>query len=182
MPPQHKQHLAEGRHADEPRRAVRGERTDGPGPRLSGWTRALVAAAGLALSPACAPSEAPPDPVLAFLLDRHDSDGDGRITRAEYGRDEAAFGRLDRDRSGVVDAADLADLRVARAQQRARNGGGSAPLGRSKSEVRGASDQRPLMGLPAPDLLLPRLEGGAPEQLSDLWTDRPVLLVFGSWT
>jgi hypothetical protein len=161
---------------------VRGERTDGPGPRLSGWTRALVAAAGLALSPACAPSEAPPDPALAFLLDRHDSDGDGRITRAEYGRDEAAFGRLDRDRSGVVDAADLADLRVARAQQRARNGGGSAPSGRSKSEVRGASDQRPLMGLPAPDLLLPRLEGGAPEQLSALWTDRPVLLVFGSWT
>ncbi|MBL6721810.1 MAG: hypothetical protein ISQ08_10425 [Planctomycetes bacterium] len=136
-----------------------------------------MALAALAAA-ACAPPapEKPADPALAFLMERHDGNGDGKITAGEYGRDEAAFARLDRDGNGILDAADLERLRQERAKVR---GSGRGREGRAR--VAGA-DHRPLLGLTAPDLVLPRLAGGAPERLSDLWKERPVLLVFGSWT
>lgn len=37
-----------------------------------------------------------------FLLKRHDKDGDGKISQAEYGRSEEAWARLDRDGDGVL--------------------------------------------------------------------------------
>ena len=46
------------------------------------------------------PSE---DPALAFLLERHDRDADGRIGAEEYGRDFDAFARLDRSGDGWID-------------------------------------------------------------------------------
>ena len=70
---------------------------------------AALAAAAAAAAPACAPPapEKPADPALAFLMERHDGNGDGRITAGEYGRDEAAFARLDRDGNGILGAAGL---------------------------------------------------------------------------
>ena len=125
------------------------------------------------------------DPALAFLLERHDRDADGRIGAEEYGRDLDAFARMDRSGDGWIDQQDFALLREERARTRARRreedsrsqegeGAGTDGLG-----PRGS---RPLQGRMAPDLLLARLEGGDAQQLSDLWADRPVLLVFGSWT
>ena len=123
------------------------------------------------------------DPALAFLLERPDRDADGRIGAEEYGRDLDAFARLDRSGDGWIDQQDVALLREERARTRARRreedsreneGTGTDGLG-----PRGS---RPLQGRMAPDLLLARLEGGDAQQLSDLWADRPVLLVFGSWT
>jgi Ca2+-binding EF-hand superfamily protein len=45
------------------------------------------------------------------LLDRYDRDGNGKLSRAEFGLDPAAFGRLDADRDGELDAAELARWR-----------------------------------------------------------------------
>ena len=50
----------------------------------------------------------PPPQAWAFFRQKYDRDGDGRITRAEYGRDDAAFANLDRDRDGVVTESDFA--------------------------------------------------------------------------
>ena len=40
------------------------------------------------------------------VFDLHDKDGNGRVTPEEFGGAEAVFRRLDRDRDGVITAAD----------------------------------------------------------------------------
>lgn len=45
--------------------------------------------------------------VYAYLTARYDADGDGVVTAAEYGRDGAAFARLDRARDGVLTPEDF---------------------------------------------------------------------------
>jgi len=45
--------------------------------------------------------------VLGFLREKYDRNGDGRIDRAEYGRDAEAFARLDRDGDGSIGPEDF---------------------------------------------------------------------------
>lgn len=71
---------------------------------------ALASCAGAGESETAAPAGgdgASPEVVLAFLLDSYDADHDGRISRSEYGRTDAAFANLDQDGDGAVDARDL---------------------------------------------------------------------------
>jgi len=77
------------------------------------WPVALL----LAATCGCAGAPARPDPVVelrrhheewwAYLAATYDRDHDRRVTRAEYGRDDAAFARLDRDGDGAVTRADF---------------------------------------------------------------------------
>jgi Ca2+-binding EF-hand superfamily protein len=64
----------------------------------------------LGLTAGCRSTSAPShaEEAWAHLSGRYDTDGDGRIGRAEYPRGEEAFTRLDRDRDGDVDRQDLA--------------------------------------------------------------------------
>lgn len=71
---------------------------------------ALVPFIGLAACqapPAQGGTASAPPRGLAHLLELHDADGDGRISRAEYGRSDASFVRLDRSGDDVVDARDF---------------------------------------------------------------------------
>lgn len=158
-------------------------RPSDPHPR-TGWLlcAGLFVGLGMGLAlPGCGepdrdpvdPGSGPVDPALQVLLDRHDGDGDGRILREEYEGSALGFERLDHDGNGLVDARDLDGARRARASRRRAEG---AP------RQQRATGPRPLMGLAAPDLELARLEGGPPERLSALWAERPVVLIFGSWT
>ncbi|MEM7204480.1 MAG: hypothetical protein AAF628_29755 [Planctomycetota bacterium] len=85
----------------------------------------ILSAAGLAILAGCAapspdgsgsaPHPTPDLPAIedarderwAFLRRTYDTDADGRITAAEYGRSERTFANLDRDRDGVIAAADF---------------------------------------------------------------------------
>ncbi len=76
---------------------------------LLGFGIALVSAA-CAATPETTPAELAArerDRVFAELLERYERDGDGRIGRAEYGRDEAGFENLDRDGDTLVTRADF---------------------------------------------------------------------------
>jgi Ca2+-binding EF-hand superfamily protein len=69
-----------------------------------GW----IALAGLgAASCRAVGTRSSEDLVWEFLLARYDRDGDELILRAEYERGEDAFSRLDRDRDGALERADL---------------------------------------------------------------------------
>lgn len=52
-------------------------------------------------------SEGPENEVWSFLAERHDKDGDGKITAAEYDRGEAQYTRLDRNEDGTITVADF---------------------------------------------------------------------------
>lgn len=110
--------------------------------------------------------------VFAFLASSYDKDKDGRITRAEYPRTDAAFKNLDRDGDGVLTAADFTAARIA--EQRA------APR---RSLLRDRPRHVPKVGDTAPDFELPML--GMKDQqvkLSDFAGKQPVVLIFGSYT
>jgi hypothetical protein len=109
--------------------------------------------------------------VLEKLLHQYDKDQNGKIERAEYPRGDAAFANLDRDGNGVIEAADFAAA--------------AAPRTRGNGRARPPEDQKrlPKVGDPAPDFELPML--GVKDKtvkLSSLAGDRPVVLIFGSYT
>lgn len=143
---------------------------------------AAAVAAALALClPAAAqrPTERPAQPqraaargigaeALQLLLAKYDADKDGRITRKEYPRTDEAFANLDRDRDGAIDAKDL-DV----APQRPA----------AQAQARRAEAKLPKVGDPAPDFALPMLGMKDTEvKLSSFAGDRPVALIFGSYT
>jgi len=106
---------------------------------------------------------------LAGLLRKYDVDRDGRIARGEYPRGDRGFDNLDRDGNGFVDRQDLGAVRVrARAVARA---------GETKAQ------RLPRPGDVAPDFELPMLGmKGETVKLSSFAGDRPVALIFGSYT
>jgi hypothetical protein len=105
--------------------------------------------------------------VWEFLRAKYDRDGDGRVVRSEYGRDEQAFFHLDADRDGVVTRLDFAQ----KWDGVPRTAGGSFVYGEGGPEV----------GETAPAFALPDLEGRE-RALSELCAERPVVLIFGSYT
>jgi len=136
-------------------------------PRL----RALVAL----LLAGCAGAPPRPEPtfdartlaVWDFLRAKYDADRDGVVARAEYARDERAFRHLDVDRDGRVTRADFASE------------WDGVPRTADGTFVYGEGG--PALGAPAPEFALPDLEGRV-HTLSELRAERPVVLVFGSYT
>lgn len=104
-----------------------------------------------------------------LLRDSYDKDRDGKVTRAEYPRTDTAFRNLDRDGNGVLEAADFrADTR--------RETRPTPPRPDPKLAL-------PKVGDPAPDFELPMLGmKDVTVKLSSLRGDRPVALIFGSYT
>jgi len=47
------------------------------------------------------------DSIWSYLVQKYDTDSDGSISRAEYSRDDATFGRLDRNGDGAVTAEEV---------------------------------------------------------------------------
>jgi hypothetical protein len=100
--------------------------------------------------------------VWSQLASSWDADRDGRITRAEYGRDDAHFARLDTDGDGALCEQDL----LAR------------KLGAPAFDV-GAP---PAVGELAPDFELAELSSPGRVALRSFRGVRPVALLFGSFT
>jgi hypothetical protein len=116
-----------------------------------------------------APPAEPEHPALApwdFLRTKYDRDGDARIAPEEYTRSSASFARLDADGDGLVTAADF------------------DPQWDGRPRIEGPFQYGvggPELGEPAPEFTLASLDG---ERLSlaALRAERPVVLVFGSFT
>lgn len=132
----------------------------------------VAVALGMSLSPLL--GQTPPPAVdreaLTKLLLQYDKNKDGKVEKAEYPRSAAAFANLDRDQSGAIDEADFTVL-PPRGQRPAR---GREPEDASKL---------PKVGELAPDFELPLL--GMKDKtvkLSSFRGDRPVALIFGSYT
>jgi hypothetical protein len=105
---------------------------------------------------------------LAKLLQQYDKNQDGKIQRAEYPRGAETFANLDRDQNGVVDAADFA-----------------RPAPRPSRDLipDRKADKLPKAGDDAPDFELPLLGvKGKTVKLSSFRGDKPVALIFGSYT
>ena len=105
---------------------------------------------------------------LTKLVRQYDKNGDGKVQKAEYPRTAEGFANLDRDGNGVIDRDDLA-ARAPRAQPQ--------PL------LRRPQQTPPKVGDAAPDFDLPML--GMKDKtvkLSSFRGDRPVALIFGSYT
>jgi hypothetical protein len=138
-----------------------------------------------------APAPAPPPPptppmdvegaiedVWVYLRDKYDSDRDGRVSRQEYTRDDAAFLRLDADGDGVITEDDLTNSsarRERRGDQRPRRPPGDGGVARRPMAA-------PIAGAMAPDFTLQPLKGGEPVTLSGFRGAKPVALIFGSYT
>ena len=104
-----------------------------------------------------------------FYRRRYDADEDERVTRAEYTRTEAAFGRLDADGDGILTEGDFARRwdRVPR-----------VPPGQKTFSW---GEGGPRFGDPAPDFRLATTSGEEID-LGRFRGHKPVVLVFGSFT
>lgn len=132
--------------------------------------------------------------VLANLVKKYDKNDDGKIDRKEYPRGDAAFGNLDKDGNGTIEEKDL----EARGGGRARGNRGGA-----RSGERPARPKVPAVGEVAPDFDLPLADHVAKSdtdadaktdaktvakkvektvKLSSFKGDKPVALIFGSYT
>lgn len=129
----------------------------------------LLAVPLAAQRPARPPATPPAQDAFAKLLQQYDRNGDGKIQKAEYPRAEAGFTNLDRDGNGTIEAGDF-----------------TAPPPRGKrttAPMTEKADQLPQPGDLAPDFELPMLGmKDTKVKLSSLRGDRPVALIFGSYT
>ena len=105
------------------------------------------------------------DSPFAYLVATYDADGDGRVTGAEYTRNAEQFAKWDADADGALTAEDFA----------------SAP-GRVPGDPRPKRAPLALEGRRAPDFTLSSPDGGETVTLSSFAGDRPVALIFGSYT
>lgn len=132
-------------------------------------TVAMFAAAAGMLTDSGVAQERPAagNDVLAKLLQQYDKNGNGRIERDEYPRTSETFANLDRDQNGYLDAADFA-----------------LPPKRPRDLLPDRKgDKLPKVGDDAPDFDLPMLGmKGKTVKLSSFRGDRPVALIFGSYT
>ncbi|HEX6813291.1 MAG TPA: hypothetical protein VF384_16850 [Planctomycetota bacterium] len=132
--------------------------------------RAFMILAIAALLAATASAQRVPlgDEVLDKLLRQYDKDKDGKVQKSEYPRTAEAFANLDRDRNGVLDAADFEP----------------GALRRPMRDPRGPEDKDklPKVGSVAPDFELPLLGSKETVRLSSLRGKLPVALIFGSYT
>ena len=112
----------------------------------------------------------PPATIWEYLRTKYDANGDGRISRREYDRDKARWKRLDRDGDGYVTEEEAEHLK--------------------REPAKGKKRKPPKEGQRAPDFRLSVVatrDATAPEKptewkLSSFRGERPVALVFGSYT
>ena len=132
-----------------------------------------------------------------YLKKAYDKDGDGKVARSEYTRDDEHFQRLDKDGDGAITAADFDPSGPKKLGGR-REGGPPGERGRpakvgemapdfSLEELSGKSaDEKSTAPKPTPpgDVGSPPAKEGTPEPiaLSSFRGKRPVALVFGSYT
>ena len=112
---------------------------------------------------------------LVTLIKKYDKNHDGKVERSEYPRGDRGFANLDKDKNGVIEEKDASTGRTSgrRRGGRSRNGDGDRP----------ARPQPPKVGDVAPDFELPMLGmKGKKVKLSSFAGDRPVALIFGSYT
>lgn len=129
--------------------------------RCRGTTVCILASLLLALHTRTARSESPK--VWDYLAKKYDKNGDGKLSRDEYKRDNKAFARLDRNGDGVLTSD---DWRVA----------GNFPKFKT-------SYVAPKQGAPAPDFELAYVSNpDKVARLSDFAGKKPVALLFGSCT
>jgi hypothetical protein len=141
---------------------------------------AVAACAGARPAPAPATAAAEESPSWRFLRERYDADRDGRIARAEYTRSAQGFARLDADGDGVVSAPDF-DARWD-GVPRIAAAAGEAGEGRWISfEDFVHGEGGPEVGDPAPPFRLAATDG-AELELASFRDEKPVVLVFGSFT
>ena len=148
--------------------------------RLSVLSLVVLVAACAASGKVAERSPGEDAPAWHFLRARYDADQDGRIQRAEYQRSTEAFRRLDADSDGVVSAADF-DPRwdgVPRIRARDGEGGEGGWIGFADF-VHGEGG--PEVGDPAPPFRLGTTDGATIE-LASFRDEKPVALVFGSFT
>ncbi len=166
---------------------ARRERPTAPAESLSGDRSTLERVRGsfslstLLLAGACVstPSAGADAPAWRFLHARYDRDRDGRIEREEYPRSADAFQRLDADGDGVVSAADF-DPRWDGVPRIAAAGGEAEDRWIGFQDfVHGEGG--PEVGEPAPPFRLVATSGEELE-LAAFRDERPVVLVFGSYT
>lgn len=114
-----------------------------------------------------------PESAWDYLAKRYDADGDGKITRDEYTRSDEHFGRLDRDKNGVIEAADM-ELR-SRMRRRPQAGSEAPEEGEMapdfELDVLGKKSRSVGKKKPAKRVRLSKSKG-----------KKPVALIFGSYT
>ena len=133
------------------------------------WMSLLLALPIAAQRPARPPATPPAGDAFAKLRQQYDKDGDGKIQKAEYPRADAGFANLDRDGNGIIEAGDFTA-----ATPRGRRA--AVPMARK-------TDKLPKAGEMAPDFELPMLGmKDTTVKLSSFRGDRPVALIFGSYT
>jgi hypothetical protein len=155
---------------------------------LAAVTPAFFALAVIAWCDDSTPDSRPEDKaetVWEYIVLKYDSDGDQRVTRKEYTRDDEHWNRLDTNADGLLDEAEFAS------QVRSGERRGPGERGR-RGDERGAGPEAPRAGEPAPDFELvvlptPGETKRKPSKaelvkLSSFRNDRPVALIFGSYT
>jgi hypothetical protein len=144
----------------------------------------------LAQDPAPKPNEqTEPKSAWQLLADKYDADQDGKISRAEYSKDDKYFARLDADANGFIEASDLAKL------GRPKDYRGEIAEGKDKLVIAEAGKQAPDFTLRVLEKAKPAAEKTAQKkgeldelvkpktfQLSSLKGKKPVALIFGSYT
>lgn len=117
---------------------------------------------------------------LKRMLEHFDADEDGVLTKEEYKGDKERFRRMDANGDGKVDGKELEAIK-----ERMKKFGGRRPNGRGGrgggSRERG-EDNSPAVGKAAPDFTLKLLGQKAKVRLSEQCKDKPVALIFGSYT
>ena len=109
-----------------------------------------------------------------YLAKRYDTDGDGKISREEYTRTDEHFVRLDRDKNGVIEAA---DMKLRTRMRRRPEAGPEAPAEGELApdfelDVLGKQSKKDAKkSKPAKRVRLSKFKG-----------KRPVALIFGSYT
>ena len=117
--------------------------------------------------------EPAPKTAWEILAEKYDANGDGKISRAEYTKQDVDryFPRLDVDKNGFIEPSDLKKL------GRPENYQGEKSKHTDKVKIAKAGEM-------APDFTLRVLEKEKPKtfQLSSLRGKQPVALIFGSYT
>ncbi len=111
------------------------------------------------------------DSAWDLLRGEYDKNKDGKVEAAEYPRGTERFKNLDTNQDGTITEGDFQSARERGARPRGRGQGGRAER-----------PEAPALGSVAPDFELRTLDGKSKVKLSSFKDQRPVALIFGSYT
>jgi len=113
-----------------------------------------------------------------LIREKHDKNGDGKVTEREYSRGKERFQRLDTDGNKKITSADF----IKSSRKGDRNGRRRGNKRRNRRLERAIQARAPKQGDAAPDFTLKHLDGKSKVRLSSFRGKRPVALIFGSYT